>query len=413
MRLLEPYRILDLTDARGFLCGKLLADLGADVVKIEPPGGDPSRQFPPYYLGVPHPERSLYWWAYNSNKRGVTLDLRSDKGRTLLHRFLSRADILIESFDPGYLSGLGLGYPDLRRRYPGLIMVSITPFGQTGPYAGYKTSDLVSMAMGGIVYVSGDPDRPPVRISYPQAYLHGGAEAAVGAMMAVLDRESTGKGQHVDVSIQESLVSTAVASPVSWDITGEVQIRQGAIRSRGKGRVTYRLVWPCKDGYVVFTRIYGPGMNAAMGGMVAWVEAQGADAGALAAVDWDTFDIDLLSQEDAEALFDPLGRFFAQRTKAELFEEAVARRIPLYPVNTMEDLLKDRQLQARGLFHQVEHPELGVSLPYPVEYLKVHPEPIEIRRRAPLIGEHNLEIYQGELRLSLSEIQALEAEGVL
>lgn len=413
MQLLEPYRVLDLTDAKGFLCGKLLGDLGADVVKIEPPGGEPSRRFPPYYLGEPHPERSLYWWAYNSNKRGITLNLESERGRALFHRILAKADVLVESFDPGHLSRLRLGYPELRRRYPGLIVVSITPFGQTGPYAGYKTSDLISMATGGIVYVSGDPDRPPVRVSQPQAYLHGGAEAAVGTMMAILERESSGEGQHVDVSIQESLVSTAVSSVVTWDITGGVQSRQGAIRSRGEGRVTYRLVWPCKDGYVVFTRLYGPGMNAATADLVSWLEAEGVDVGDLGVVDWDTFDIDRLSQERADALFEPLGGFFARRTKAELFDGAVARRIPLYPVNTMEDLLVDRQLQARGLFQQIEHPELGESILYPVEHLKVHPEPIEIRRRAPLIGEHNLELYQGELSLSLDELRDLEAEGVI
>ena len=177
--------------------------------------------------------------------------------------------------------------------------------------------------------------------------------------------------------------------------------------------MTYRLVWPCKDGYVVFTRLYGPGMNAATADLVSWLEAEGVDVGELRTVDWDTFDIDRLSQEQADALFEPLGGFFALRTKAELFDGAVARRLPLYPVNTMEDLLVDRQLQARGLFQQIEHPELGESILYPVEHLKVHPEPIEIRRRAPLIGEHNLEFYQGELSLSLGEIQALEAEGVL
>lgn len=410
---LQPYRVLDLTDAQGFLCGKLLADFGADVLKVEPPGGDPTRDFPPFYMGELDPERSLYWWAYNSNKRGITLDIERAEGRRILERLVASADILVESYPPGYLDQLGLGYHDLAKIRPELVMVSITPFGQTGPHAGYKSSDLIAMAMGGIMYISGDPDRAPVRVSYPQAYLHGGAEAAVGCMMAILERERSGLGQQVDTSIQESLISTAVASPVTWDITGEVLPRRGATRPRGAGRVAYRQLWSCQDGHVFFTRLYGVGMNAAMRSMAAWMEEEGAETGALKDMEWETFDFDAISQEQADEIFEPIQKFFSGKTKAELFDGALARRILIYPVSDMQDLLKDRQLQSRNVFQEVEHPELAASVIYPVEYLKTHPYPIEVRRRAPLIGEHNQEVYLQELGLSPAEFEALQRDRVI
>ena len=182
---LSPYRVLDLTEGGMNWCGKVLADLGADVIKIEPTGGSPTRNRGPFYNNEPHPERSLFWYAYCLNKRGITLDLESEEGQRLFKKLAATADFVLESFAPGYMDGLGLGYESLSRVSPGLIMASMTPFGQTGPYAHYKATDMIAWSMGGMQYASGDEDRPPVRISFPQAEFHAGAQAAAGCMAAL------------------------------------------------------------------------------------------------------------------------------------------------------------------------------------------------------------------------------------
>jgi crotonobetainyl-CoA:carnitine CoA-transferase CaiB-like acyl-CoA transferase len=205
-KVLEDCRVLDLSNELGFLCGKILGDLGADVIKVEPPGGDPSRNIGPFYKDIPHPEKSLYWFAYNNNKRGITLNIETNDGRELFKRLIKTADIVVESFAPGYMDGLGLGYSVLSQMTDEkIIMTSITPFGQDGPYRNYKASDIGIMAMSGSMYLLGDPDRPPVRTSIPVSYMWTGAYAALGTLMAFFHRQMTGKGQLVDV--ERSLVS--------------------------------------------------------------------------------------------------------------------------------------------------------------------------------------------------------------
>src|SRR6202041_3461010 len=177
MAMLTPYRVLDLTTERGLLCGQMLGDMGADVVKIEPPGGSAARAIGPFYYDVPHPDRSLYWWAYNRNKRAITLDIERDAGRELLLRLVEAADFFIESDNPGHMARHHLGFDDLAKINPALIYVSITPFGQDGPKASYADSDLIIMAAGGPLILAGDADRPPGRLPIPQAYLHASADA--------------------------------------------------------------------------------------------------------------------------------------------------------------------------------------------------------------------------------------------
>jgi benzylsuccinate CoA-transferase BbsE subunit len=181
---MDAYRVLDLTDDKGFFCAKILGDLGADVLKIERPGGDPARKAGPFYKDDPDPEKNLNWFAYNLNKRGITLDIEKEAGRALFKKLVERADFVIESFPVGYLEGLGLGYKTLSALRPRLILTSISPFGQTGPYKDYVGSDLIGMAMGGLAYITGNAGESPVRISFPQAYLLASAEAAAATMIA-------------------------------------------------------------------------------------------------------------------------------------------------------------------------------------------------------------------------------------
>src|ERR1700723_1852223 len=218
MAMLTPYRVLDLTTERGLLCGQMLGDMGADVVKIEPPGGSAARAIGPFYYDVPHPDRSLYWWAYNRNKRAITLDIERDAGRELLLRLVEAADFFIESDNPGHMARHHLGFDDLAKINPALIYVSITPFGQDGPKASYADSDLIIMAAGGPLILAGDADRPPVRLPIPQAYLHASADAAVASLAAHHERTRSGLGQHVDVAAVQSVAmatqSYILAAPI-------------------------------------------------------------------------------------------------------------------------------------------------------------------------------------------------------
>ena len=216
--LLAAYRVLDLTDEKGVLCTKLMADFGADVIKIEPPGGDPMRRIGPFYHDEPDPEKSLFWFTFNTSKRSITLDITRREGQEILRQLATTADFVVECFAPGYLDSLGLGYSALSEVNPRLIMTSITPFGQTGPYRDYKASDIVGLAMGGLLYLNGEPGRPPVRVRASQAYAQASVQAAGGTMVAHYYREISGEGQHVDVSMQEAVSNTLDTAQQAWDL---------------------------------------------------------------------------------------------------------------------------------------------------------------------------------------------------
>ena len=203
--LLTPYRVLDLTNERGFLCGKLLGDMGADVIKIEKPCGDPARKLGPFYQDVPHPEKSLFWWGFNSNKRGITLDIETEDGQAIFKKLVKTADYVIESFEPGYLDKLGLGYEALSQINPGIVMTSISGFGQTGPYSNYQSTDLVIWALSGVAYVTGDPKNAPLMPSFPVAYFFAATSAVIGTLVAGFQKTLTGEGQHVDAPGQLAL----------------------------------------------------------------------------------------------------------------------------------------------------------------------------------------------------------------
>ena len=219
--MLAPYRVLDLTDERGQFAGKLLADLGADVIKVEPPQGDPARNRGPFVDDIPGPDRSLRWLAWNANKRSVTLDLSDAAGRDRFLYLAQSADFVLESFAPGRMDGLGLGYEALSEANQRLILVSISPFGQSGPYRDYQATDIVFWAMSGNMSISGESSGPPAHISDDcQSFLHAGGDAAIGALIALTQRARTGRGQHVDLSIQEATSRGLYQITGSWDMTG-------------------------------------------------------------------------------------------------------------------------------------------------------------------------------------------------
>ncbi len=411
--LLGPYRVLDLTDERGVLCGKILGDLGADVIQVEPPEGSPARRVGPFYEDDPTPNNSLFWWAYCANKRGITLDLEHPDGRALLERLLPSADFLVESFDPGYLDSIGLGFSRLTASNPRLVIASITAFGQDGPYANYQATDITGMALGGFMHLTGDPDRPPLRPSFPHFYLHGSAAAAAGSMLAHTHRALTGEGQHVDVSCQQAVARTLAHAPQIWDIEGAILQRMGVFRqTSGENRV--RINWPCADGYVNYM-LQGGGVAHSTRALFDWMEEDGFDVSTLNSFDWENMGYGRITPDVMDAVVGPMGDFFLRHTREELTLESVSRRILLFPVATPSDLLQHPQLEARGYFTSVSHPDLGVDIDYPGAFIKSGDgSPLAaLRRRPPRVGEHNREIYCDELGLSAADVESLRRGGAI
>ena len=411
-RMLEGCRALDLTDEKGFLCGKILADLGVDVIKVEKPGGDPSRRLGPFWHDEADPEKSLYWFAYNNNKRGITLDIETNDGKQIFKELVKKSDFIIESFDPGHMEKLGWDYFSLTDIKKDIILTSITPFGQTGPYRDYKASDIVLMGMAGQLFLTGDADRPPVNISVPQACLHAGADAAAGTLIAYYHRRKTGEGQHVDVSMQQSAAWFLAFTVPYWEIDKIILSRVGTFRSGSSSGTVQRQVWPCKDGYVFFFMMGGQQGARQCRPLVKWMEEEGRGDEFLTTFEWERFDMATTTQELIDKISKPIADFFRTRTKKEALDAAISRNIPVCPLLSMQDILNDPNLAARGYWSQLEYPELNTTLPYPKQFVRSSENEVITRFRAPLIGEHNREIYS-EIGLSGQEMVVLKEAGVI
>ena len=410
--MLAPYRVLDLTDEKAFLCGKILGDLGADVIKIEQPGGDPARRIGPFYQDIPDPQKSLYWFAYNNNKRGITLNIETVDGREVFKRLVETADVIIESFQPGHLDELGLGYSMISRINQKIIMTSITPFGQAGPYRNYKVSDIGVTAMSGCMYLLGDPGRPPLRITIPVSYMWTGAYGALGTQMAMVHQQITGEGQHVDVSAQASMAWAADTYPFYWEADGTIMKRVGSvIIGRSVHGAIIRATYPCKDGYICWL-IYGARAGAVTNReMVKWMDEKGMATDWLKAQEWEKFDPGNATQEDFDRIMEPVAKFLLGITKKEFLEEAVKRRIMGYPVSTAKDIMENPQLKQREVWQELEHPELSAKITYPGTWVKLSQSLCGIQRKAPLIGEHNREIYVEEMGISEDDLVLLKQAG--
>lgn len=410
---LASYRVLDLTDESGWFCGRVLGDLGADVVKVEPPGGDPGRWRGPFYGGQPHPDRGLAWLAYNANKRGVTLNLQHPRGRELFGELVARADFVVESFPPGFLDELGVGYGQLRDRNPRVVWVSITPFGGTGPRSRWLGPDLVVMASSGLMHLVGRPDGPPLRVSVPQSPLWGSLYGAAGALVAHHHRQRTGRGQHVDVSMQASLLSALANAPAYYSLSGGDLRRAGNhMVGRNVHGARLRAVYRCRDGYVNFILYSGEAGRRSNAAMVRWMEECGELPDSLRGRDWEAFDVVTATQEEIHQLEAAIAAFLARRTKAEFVQESLRRGILGYPVADARDIREDPQLEARGFWERVYHPQLGATVTFPGCFARFSVGGRCVRRPAPRLGEHNEEVY-GELGLSPAEVDRLRAEGVV
>jgi crotonobetainyl-CoA:carnitine CoA-transferase CaiB-like acyl-CoA transferase len=417
--MLSPYRVLDLTDERGYFGAKLLGDLGADVIKIEKPDGDPGRRLGPFFHDEPDPEKSLFWLGLNTNKRGITLNLETAGGQAIFKKLCKTADIIIESSGPGYMDKLGLGYKALEKINPRIIMASISGFGQSGPYKDYKAPSIVLWALSGQGFVTGEADRPPLSPSYPIPYFFGAMQAAIGVMTALYQRGDTGRGQFIEVPAVLSLAWALGSDPKGlWLNDKTLVTRSGRYWPRPQprpdgtvGYVNVPLTYPCKDGGVKFFPFVEEGMLHSTGGMTQWAIEEGFGNEAMRTVDWRNWNWQTAPQKTIDEITGGYEKLFMTHTKAELFAEAQKRGIQLYPVFTVEDMLNFPQLKIREYWEKIAYPELGTEIIYPGAFTQLGSGSCSIRRRAPRIGEHNEEIYVKEMGMSKKDLALMKQAG--
>lgn len=392
--MLSDYRILDLTDDRGLIGGMILADLGADVIAIEPPEGNRARRRGPFADGSDEGdiEDSLVWQSYARGKRSVVIDLESQDGRAQLIELARSADALIESAGAGAMDSLDLGYEALSAANPGLIHVAITPFGSTGPKAGWAATDITVAASAGPMIQSGDKDRPPLRVGLPQTALHAGAEAALGVLMGLHERKRSGLGQFVDVSAQAAYAQ-ATQSGIIAAANNSGQFQRSAVGA-ALGPLEIRLFWPCKDGHVAITYLFGAAIGPFTDRLMQYALEEGYCDQATRDKDWLNYtNLILTGQEPISEYFrccDVVGALCADKTKAELFQVAQERRLLIVPVSTMDDLDENEHLAARSYWRDVERN--GQTIKFPGPFARLSETPIEYGRPAPMLGEHTDEV---------------------
>ena len=394
--LLDGIRVLDLgTEVSGPFCSKLLADYGADVIKVELPGvGDASRRTGPFVGDDPNPEKSIPFLYINTNKRGLTLDTRSSSGRGLLEALLQTADVLVENVPPAQADELGLDYAGLTRKNRGLVVTSITAFGQSGPYRDYSATDLVNCAFSGLMYHTGDSDREPLHNSLNQSLYVAGANAAVATSAALFHRMATGRGQHVDVAAVECLAAHLVQPIPYYTYMGAIKGRRPV---RGSG---FEELMPARDGYVI-PSVQGSQPWATIAGLIGLEELQDP-----------RFATGSGRIEYGEEVKQLLIQGLAEWDRKPLFVASGERRLVFGMAQDAGDLFDCQQLRERDFFVEVDHPVVGLA-EYPGMGSKLSGGVYEIRRPAPLLGQHNTEVYRDELGYSAQDLVILRASGVI
>ena len=402
-QVLSDVKVLDLTHhIAGPYCTKLLADYGADVLKVEKPAeGDPARRMGPFFEDNPHPEKSGLFLHLNTSKRGITLNLKSETGKKIFQELVERVDILVENFSPRVMPGLGLQYEKLERFNPKLVMTSISNFGQSGPYRDFKASELILYGMGGAMNNTGTLDRYPLKKGGTVIQYQGGTIAAVATMLALMTNRAQGIGQHVDVSIFESQMATIdrrMSQLLTYQYNRETSYRMDLQEERPGFP---HGIYPCKDGFFEL-----------QGGFVFWPRISQmigrpdlvADPG--------------FSTAEGQRQPENLERFnviwypwLAEHTKGEVIEAGQAAGVLCGPINTTEDLLNDPHWRAREFWTKIDHPVTG-KLTYPGAPFKMIETPWRVGRPAPLLGQHNEEIY-GELGYSREELVRLREGGII
>ena len=402
---LSDMKILDFTQhIAGPYCAKLLADYGAEVIKVERPGtGDGARRIGPFPNDAPHTEKSGTFLHLNTNKRSITLDLKTDEGRRIALDLAARADAVVESFRPGVMDGFGLGYEKLSEVNTALVMTSISNFGQTGPYRDWRGSELIFYGMGGELYSTGVSEKEPLKLGGTVGLYQAGTVAAYATLGAIFSARDNGGGQQVDVSIMETQagsIDRRMSMLLAYQYNGEITERAPLGSATGSGGYPSG-VYPCADGFFQFTG--GGGYFTRVLDMLDYPEELLGD-------EWLTPEAQ--ADEDMQGLFDAVFYpWLMERNKAEIWERAQQSRVLSGPLNTMEDLHNDPIFHERGAFAEAAHPEAG-TLRYPGRPFIMGATPWAIRRPAPLLGQHTDEIL-AELGFSESEIGSLREGGIV
>ena len=351
--------------------------------------------------------------AFNTDKRSITLNLELEPGRELFKKLVTRSDFIIESFLPGYLESIGLGYDGLKQINNRIILTSITPFGQKGPYAKFKGCGLVVSAMGGILSTNGDPDRPPLKEGLETEYYESGAAAALGTVMAHYARQKTGEGQQVDVSMQEVAMKRTSSNLIVWEFDKRLIKRAGTIRTVG-ARSTH-WIWECQDGYVFWSYMGGKPGSQGNRAMSRWIDDEGMENPMRSVTNWEEFDMAAqdVSKEVLEAHQEAIRKFFLKHTKKEITEGGLKRGLNASIVSTPDDILANPQLKARDYWADLESSPSGRSFKYPKYFFLSNETENFVRSSAPVVGEFNDTIYKNELKLSDKEIIELENANVI
>jgi len=401
---LSEVKVLDFTGEVGPYAAKLYAGLGAEVIHLEPVTGDPLRNIGPFYKGVPGKERSLQFLYYNAGKKGMALDITKDKGKDVFLKLCKDADILMESFAPGYLDSLGLSYDRLSAVNPKLVQTAVTPFGQFGPYAKYPGCDLTCSALGGFLFLAGVDNEKPVRACDNQAYRMAEAYAGVGSSIALLFAKRTGIGQFVDVSCMESTGMALENAAQYWDLEGAN--RRG--RGNEAGSAT---VHPCKDGYIAIVAIMGKN-KPMFDSFIKWMKDENVE-------EWEAFqdprwiEPNFRRSAEGNAIFARVfERFAKQHSKLDLYERGQAQRVAISPVSNGKDLLENPQLKYQEFWKTLRHDNLGGDVTYPGAPYQFGELQWRLGNPAPALGQHSSEIL-GSLGYSANEIDLLAKEGIV
>jgi CoA:oxalate CoA-transferase len=395
-RILEGIRVLESGEhVSAPFCAKLLADYGADVIKVEPPGeGDVARRTGPFAGDNPHPEKSIPFLYLNANKRGITLNLKTESDKDILAALLQKVDVVVENFPPAEAQALGLDYSTLSRINPSLVVTSITPFGQAGPYRDYAATDIVTCALSGLMYHSGDSDREPLRNALNQSFYVAGVNGATATLAALFQRISTGQSQQVDVSVMECLATHLVQAVPYYNYMGAIKGRRPV---RGSG---FEELMPARDGYVI------PSVQ----GSQPWSVV--ADLIGLEELHDDKFATGSGRIEHGEELKELLIKGLAEWDRKPLFQASGERRLVFGMAQDAGDLFTCPHLRERVFFVEVDHPIAGKS-EYPGMGPRLSHMQFQVCRPAPLLGQHNWEIYCDELGYSAQELTQLRSAGVI
>ena len=393
--MLDGVKVLDLSeDIAGSFCTRLLADYGADVLKVEPPSGAQLRRMGPFFQDDPNPEKSLFYLPLNLNKKGITLNLETTAGQNILKRLSLHVDIIVESYEPGYMKSLGLSYDELSKDKPGLIMTSITPFGQDGPYASYKGGEIVEYAMSMVMSISGLADREPLKHGGFQAQYQGGLFAAAATSIGLYGQSNNGVGEHIDVSIVECLASTMMATQTIYPFVGATQARRQSVGD------AFSNPMPCEDGWIIVQA----------GGGATWEDIS--DFFQEPKLLEPRFSEPAQRANNGAEMDEIIINSIKSRGKWELFTKAADARMLFGLVQPPSELIDCPQLESREFFREIQHPTIG-NIKVPAELFKVSETPYQLHSAAPTLGQNNHEIYVEGLGYSTSEYSQLRQLNII